>query len=100
MNEDMFGDKWTLGDYELLYSKTIRTSTSLSPSNRVKVGQCLPEVRKQLTSTNKNAIAKYKVGSIVNITQIIHENGRVWGKLRNCYIVLCNKDGTKQARKI
>ena len=100
MNEEMFKDKWTLGDYELIYSKTIRTSTSLTLSNRVKVGQCLPEVRKQLTSTNKNDIAKFKIGSIVNITEIIYENKRVWGKMKNCYIVLCNKDGTKQARKI
>lgn len=88
--------EWTVGTYELLYSKTIRTSCSLTPSNRVKVKQCMASVKPKLTSANPNDIAMFKVGVKVDITEIIVKDNRIWGKLKNCYIVLCNKDGKAQ----
>lgn len=86
--------------YRLLVAKAIRTSPSLT-NNIVKVKECRSDVKKDLTSTNPNDDAYFKVGTDVNITEVIREsNGRIWGKLRNCYIVLCNKDGTMQCEKL
>lgn len=92
--------EWTIGNYELLVSKAIRTSHELT-NNIVKVGSCMSSVKPNLTSTNSNDEAFYKVGTIVNITEIyVDETSRIWGKLKNCWIVLCNKDGTPQAKKV
>ena len=90
---------WKTGNYELLEPKTIRTSCELCEENIVKVKQCYEDVKPYLISQNPDAKAIYKIGSEVNITETLIDNEcRVWGKLRNCYIVLCNKDGTPQAR--
>lgn len=99
-DKSLQGYEWTTGNYKLIVSKTIRTSTKLDYFNQVKVKECRVDVKPNLTSTRPNDIAMFKVGTIVNITKIIKEsNGRVWGKLRTDYIVLCNKDGTPQAQK-
>lgn len=92
-------EDWSIGQYELLVSKAIRTSHELT-NNIVKVGKCMSSVRANLTSTNSNDDAYYKIGTIVDITEIYIDNeNRVWGKLQNCWIVLCNKDGTPQAKR-
>lgn len=86
--------------YRLLVSKAIRTIPKLS-NNIVKVKDCRADVIPKLTSIKPNDDAYLNVGSDNNITEIIREsNGRVWGKLRNCYIVLENKDGTMQCEKL
>lgn len=90
---------WTPGKYKLTVSKAIRKDHILS-DNIVKVGRCAASVRKNLTSKKWGAEAFYKVGTIVDITEIyVDETTRVWGKLQNCWIVLCNKDGSPQAKK-
>lgn len=99
IDADLPTNEWTTGNYKLIYAKTIRTSCDVIDSNRVKVKQCMASVKKQLTSTNPNDIAMFKANEIVNITEIIKKDNRVWGKLKNSYIVLCNKDGSKQAKK-
>lgn len=92
-------NEWKKGSYELLKSKAIRTSCKITESNIVKVKQCRDDVKPHLTSTNPEAKAMYKEHTILNITETyIDSETRVWGKLRNCYVVLCNKDGTPQAR--
>lgn len=55
--------EWTIGNYELLVSKAIRTSHELT-NNIVKVGSCMSSVKPNLTSTNSNDEAFYKVGTI------------------------------------
>lgn len=91
---------YSKGKYQLLKSKAIRTDHKLS-NNIVKVRECLDSVKKDLTSNKPNDDAYYKKGTIVNITEIYVDNtSRVWGKLKNCWLVLCNKDGTAQANKI
>lgn len=92
--------EWETGKYQLLVSKTIRTSCSLVLTNRVKVKQCKASVKPKLTSTNPNDIAKFKVGAKVDITEIIVKDGRIWGKMSNSFIVLCNQDNTPQAKRI
>ena len=92
---------WTKGKYELIVSKAIRYDRKLGRKYIVEVGECKRSVRPYLTSSNPKAKAFYKVGTIVKITEIYKEsNGRIWGKLENCYIVLVNKNGIKQANKV
>ena len=102
LTQDLPGEStsWTTGKYQLLKSKAIRTDHKIA-NNIVKVGECMPSVKPKLTKTDPNADAFYKVNTKVNITEIYTENNsRVWGKLEKCWIVLCNKDGTPQAKKI
>ncbi|MBQ6817036.1 MAG: M23 family metallopeptidase [Bacilli bacterium] len=91
---------WEIGKYKLLVSKAIRDTHELI-NNIVKVKQCMSSVKPNLTSSNPNDDAYYKVGTEVIITEIyVDKTTRVWGKLKNCWIVLCNKDGSHQAKKI
>lgn len=91
---------WTKGTYQLIKSKAIRTDHKIA-NNIVKVGECIESVRKNLTSTNPKADAYFKQNVIIEITEIYIDNtSRVWGKLRNTWVVLCNKDGSKQAEKV
>ena len=90
---------WKEGNYQLIVSKCIRTSPNLG-NNIVKVKDCKSATKKVLTSTKPNDKAKIRVNTVVTITKIIDENGRIWGKYGNCYIVLCNIDGTPQAIKV
>lgn len=91
---------WTTGKYELLVSKAIRTKPKIE-NNIVLVKQTKLSVRPKLTSQKPNDKAFFKVGVDVDITDIVVDSSnRVWGKLTNTYIVLCNKDGTPQAKKV
>lgn len=99
INAALPSTNWTTGKYKLLVSKAIRTSHELI-DNIVKVGRCMDSVKVNLTSKNSSDQAYYKVGTIVDITEVyVDSTSRVWGKLQNCWIVLCNKDGTPQATK-
>lgn len=92
-------NEWTTGKYQLTVAKAIRKTPELT-NNIVKVKECMDSVKPNLTSKKPNDNAIYKAGTIVNITEIyVDETTRVWGKLVNCWIVLCNKDGTPQAVK-
>lgn len=92
--------EWTNGKYELLVSKAIRTEPKIE-NNIVLVKQTKLSVRPKLTSKKPNDKAFFKVGVDVDITEIVVDSsGRTWGKLTNTYIVLCNKDGTPQAKRI
>lgn len=100
LEKDLTNEKWTTGKYKLLFSKAIRKNHTLE-NNIVKVKQCMNSVKLNLTSNNLNADAYFKVGSIVNINKIFYDKeNRIWGKLINTWIVLCNKDGSKQVEKI
>ena len=91
---------WTTGKYEILVAKTIRTSCKLTPSNRVKVKDCTPATKRVLTSTKPNDIAMVKIGAIITISEIYTDkSNRIWGKYGNCWIVICNADGTPQAER-
>ena len=93
-------DYWEKAEYRLLKSKAIRTNHTLS-NNIVKVKNCRKDIQKHLTSTKPNDDAYFKIGTKVKITEIYKEkNGRVWGKLTNTWIVLCNRDGKKQAERL
>ena len=90
---------WVPGEYKLLVAKCIRKQPNLG-NNILKVKNCTSATKKILTSTKSNDDAKIKVGANVTINKIVKEGNRVWGAYGNCYIVLCNVDGTKQATKL
>jgi len=91
---------YSAGDYKLLYNKAIRKEHKLG-NNIIKVGDLRPATRKYCTTPNKlNAEAKLKAGSECKISDIYNENGRIWGKFGQYWIVLVNIDGTPQAEKI
>lgn len=93
-------NNYSVGKYKLLYSKAIRSSHDLG-NNIVKVGDVMTSKRDLLTSTNPKDDAHYKVGTILDITEIYQdETSRVWGKTINTWVVLCNKDGTPQAERV
>ena len=96
---------WTAGKYELLYKKAVRKEPHLG-NNIKKVKECASwakSARDMLTSKKPNDDAYLKVGSVIDISTIIDEKGRIWGrwgKTGNDYIVLCNIDGSPQAQKV
>lgn len=91
--------EWTKGTYRLTVAKAIRRNHNLG-NNIIKVKECTASTKKVLTSTNPNADAKIKVGTDVIISSVYNENGRIWGAFGNCWIVICNIDGTPQAIKL
>lgn len=96
-----FHENYTTGRYKLIYAKAIRYDHYLGEEYIVKVGECYLDIRDDLTSNRLDDEAFYKAGTIVDITEIYEdETTRIWGKLRNCWIVLQNRDGSPQATKI
>lgn len=93
-------NKWTAGDYILLKNKKVRKSHNLG-FNVAKIKELRPATRKYCTNpNNKNAEAILRKDVVCKIDAIYNENGRIWGAFGQFWIVLCNIDGTPQARKI
>ena len=92
-------ETWKSGDYKLLFVKAVRKSHNLG-LNVAKVKDLQPATRKYLTSKNLNADAKLIQGAECKISEIYNQNGRIWGKYGKFWIVLCNIDGTPQAKRI
>lgn len=91
---------WDCGVYKLIESKAIRNEHNLG-NNIVKVKECMKNIKPLLTSKRPEDKAFFKIGVERTINEIfIDDEGRVWGKLTNTWIVLCNKDGTPQAIRV
>lgn len=55
------------------------------------------QIRKTPTISNNKTGKTANKGTTVDVTEIYNEsNGRVWGKVKNGWIVICNTDGTTQ----
>ena len=68
-------------------------------NNIVLVKECKASIKPKLTSNKPNAKAYFKVGVLVDITDIyVEKNNRIWGKLTNTWIVIQNMDGSPQAK--
>lgn len=103
-----YDEYFVVGGYELLYNKALRKDHKIA-NNIVKIKE-LPKnsiARKFLTIEEKNQEklknqdAYLKEGSKPMIREIYKEsNGRIWGRYISYWIVLQNKDKTKQAKKI
>lgn len=82
--------------YKALYSKAIRRESNLSENIKL-VKEISKELRTGLTSKNLNAKAHIKIGCILTILEIKEDsNGLIWGRNYDGWLVLCEKDGTKQ----
>lgn len=92
-------EKWTSGDYELLVSKAVRKTHELG--NNIQIVGRLKASKPYCVTKGFFDKAHLKVGSICKIDSIYLDNERrVWGQFGKYWIVLCNKDGTPQARKV
>lgn len=82
--------------YKSLKVKAIRREPNLS-ENIKKVKEISKELQPGLTSKIQNAKAHIKKGCVLTILEIIMDsNGLIWGRNYDGWIVLCEKDGTKQ----
>lgn len=92
--------EWDVGNYEILVPKILRLSPKIIETNKCKVKTIDSYTKTLLTSDKPNNIAKFKIGVVIPIHEIIKEkNGRIWGRYFNTYLVLCNQDGTSQAKR-
>lgn len=92
-------EKWTSGDYELLVSKAVRKTHELG--NNIQIVGRLKESKPYCVTKGFFDKAHLKVGAICKIDSIYLDNERrVWGQFGDYWIVLSNKDGTPQARKV
>jgi len=95
-------DIYTTGDYRLLYAKALRKNHNLG-NNIYKVKECNKIIIPYLVSIKANDNAQLKKGSDIKIIEIYNETGRIWGKLnftKPYWVVLRNKDGKAQSKKI
>ena len=98
LTEPIYANKYIPGVYQILISKAIRKEHKIA-NNIVKVKDCMARIKPLLTSIKPNDRAFFRVGVNVKITEIYtEENGRIWGKLTNTWIVLQNKDGSPQVK--
>lgn len=89
---------WTPGRYKLLENKCIRKTHKITPTNLLKAQNCTPLTKKSLVS--QTGIARLKKGTVITCNKIYNESGRIWGSYGNCWVVICNQDGTPQAEKV
>ena len=85
--------------YKTIYAKYLRTNPSIG-NNIVRYKDLYPvSIKKKFN--NINGKAQMKANEEIEPEHIVKEaNGRIWGSYGNCYIVLQNVDGEKQAVKI
>ena len=92
--------EFDVGDYTLLYDKDLRINHSLINTS-IKVKNCDTFTRQFLTSNKLNDTAKMRKNTAFKVRDIYKEkNGRIWGYWYKYWIVICNQDGTPQAKKI
>ena len=92
-------EKFVAGDYELLVSKAVRKTHDLG--NNIQIVGLLKASKPYCVTKGFFDKAHLKVGTICKIDSIYLDNERrVWGQFGKYWIVLCNKDGTPQARKV
>ena len=89
---------WKAGDYVLLYEKAVRKSHNLG--NNIQIVGLMKAAKPYLTSQKFFDKAILKSGTVCKIDSIYDENGRIWGAFGKYWIVLCNIDGTPQAKRV
>ena len=101
-NEEFENDKsFKIGkEYKVLKSKILRTGAKVSSNNKIKVKECNDEIKKLLTSTKPNDIAKLKVGKKVVFSKYKSDSkGNTWGLLVgnniNSWVCVCDSTGNQ-----
>lgn len=83
--------------YKFTQEKAIRREPKLEDNIKL-VKEISSALKKGLTSSNPNALAKVKKGCQLTILKkYTDETGRVWGQNYDGWLVIVNKDGTPQA---
>lgn len=88
---------FTTGNYKCNGSMNVRSGAGTNYAIK-KVSQLTADGKKHATSTNPNANAVYKAGTIFTAQQIINQNG-VWAKTPSGYVCIKGASGTVYCTK-
>lgn len=101
-NEEFDNDKsFKIGkEYKALKSKILRKSAKVNTSNKIKVKECNNDIKKLLTSSKPNDVAKLKVGKKVVFSKFKSDSkGNTWGLLVgnniNSWVCVCDSTGNQ-----
>lgn len=88
------------GDYKVISPRYVRTGSGTEyPIKKVK--DLTKDGQKNCTSTNKNAKAQYKSGTIfTNQKSVKASNGSIWAKTPSGYVCLTSAKGTMYCSKV
>lgn len=89
---------YSKGNYKTLANMYVRTGAGTNYSIK-KVSQLTADGKRNATSSNKNANAIYKKGTIFTAREIINQNG-IWAKTPSGYVCIKGKSGTIYCKKI
>lgn len=91
--------EYAKGTYKTLSAMNVRTGPGTKYSVK-KVSQLTTDGKKNATSTNKNANAVYKKGTIFTAQEIIKKGSEVWAKSPSGYICIKGSSGTVYCLKV
>ena len=99
-NVDFEEDLPITGDYKVISPRYVRTGAGTEyPIKKVK--DLTKDGQKNCTSTNKNAKAQYKSGTIfTNQKSVKASNGSIWAKTPSGYVCLISAKGTMYCIKV
>lgn len=90
---------YSKGNYKTLGNMNVRTGAGTNYSVK-KVSQLTADGRKNATSTNSNANAVYKTGTVFTALEIINNNYGTWAKTPSGYVCIKGASGTVYCSKI
>ena len=87
-------------EYKALKSKILRTSAKVKSNNKIKVKECSTDIKKLLTSTKPNDVAKLKINAKVVFSKFkVDSKGNTWGLLVgnsiNSWVCVCDSTGNQ-----
>lgn len=102
MNESditLVGESYSKGNYKTLGNMNVRTGAGTNYAIK-KVSQLTADGKKNATSTNANANAVYKTGTIFTALEIIKNDNGTWARTPSGYVCIQGASGTKYCSKI
>lgn len=102
MNENditLVGSSYSKGNYKTLYNMYVRTGAGTNNSIK-KVSQLTTDGKRNATSSDPNANAIYKVGTIFTALEIISNSNGTWARTPSGYVCIQGASGTKYCSKI
>lgn len=102
MNESditLVGNSYSKGNYKTLGNMNVRTGAGTNYAIK-KVSQLTIDGKRNATSTNNNANAVYKTGTVFTALEIISNNNGTWARTPSGYVCIQGASGTKYCSKI
>ena len=102
MNENditLVGGSYSKGNYKTLYNMYVRTGAGTNNAIK-KVSQLTTDGKRNATSSDPNANAIYKVGTIFTALEIISNGNGTWARTPSGYVCIQGASGTKYCSKI